>query len=354
VGGRAGPPIAAPAAAADERLTRVGFLSRALQRPEIGALVGVVAVFVLFASTATGFATLEATARWSDVAANLGIVAVAVALLMIGGEFDLSAGVMIGSSGLLLGLLVTEVGMNVWPAILLVLLFGAAVGLVNGFTVMRTRLPSFIVTLGTFFVLRGLNAGGTLAVTGTVRIADIDEASGYDSARSLFASTFWEPYAFSIGVVWFVAITVVATWILTRTRAGNWIFSVGGDAVAARNVGVPVLRTKIALFMTTSTMAALLGVMVALSLRSVQANEGVGKEFEFIIAAVVGGCLLTGGYGSAIGAALGAMIMGMAEIGIPYSGWNSDWRYLFLGIILVLAVLLNTTIRGRAERARRR
>jgi simple sugar transport system permease protein len=235
-----------------------------------------------------------------------------------------------------------------------VLLFGAAIGFLNGYTVMKTQLPSFIVTLGTFFVLRGLNAGGTLQITGTVRIADIDLASGYESARRIFASTFWMPYAFSIGVVWWLAVTAVATWVLTRTRFGNWIFSVGGDAVAARNVGVPVLRTKIALFMTTSTMASLLGFMVALNLRSVQANEGVGKEFEFIIAAVVGGCLLTGGYGSAIGASLGALIMGMSEIGIPYAGWNSDWRYLFLGVILVLAVLLNTTIRRRAERARRR
>jgi simple sugar transport system permease protein len=338
----------------DERVARVGLLARLFQRPEIGALIGVIAVFALFSANGTGFATLDGAARWSDVAANLGIVAVPVALLMIGGEFDLSAGVMIGTSGLLLGLLVTEADMNVWPAIGLVLLFGAGIGFVNGFTVMKTQLPSFIVTLGTFFVLRGLNAGGTLEITGTVRIADIDLAAGYESARKIFASTFWMPYAFSIVVVWWLAVTAVATWVLTRTRFGNWIYSVGGDPVAARNVGVPVVRTKIALFVTTSTMASLLGIMVALNLRSVQANEGVGKEFEFIIAAVVGGCLLTGGYGSAIGASLGAVIIGMSEIGIPYAGWNSDWRYLFLGVILVLAVLLNTTIRRRAERARRR
>jgi simple sugar transport system permease protein len=244
--------------------------------------------------------------------------------------------------------------MNVWPAIALVLVFGALIGFLNGFTVMKTQLPSFIVTLGTFFVLRGANLGGTTALTGTVRVADIDTASGYESAHTILASTFWEPHFFSIKVVWWLAITAVAMWVLTRTRVGNWIFSVGGDPVAARNVGVPVVRTKIGLFMATSTVAALLGVMTALELRSVQAGEGVGKEFEFIIAAVVGGCLLTGGYGSAIGASLGAVIMGMATIGIPFAGWNSDWRFLFLGIILVLAVLLNTTIRRRAERARRR
>jgi simple sugar transport system permease protein len=271
---------------------------------------------------------------------------------MIGGEFDLSAGVMIGSSGLLLGLLVTRADMGIWPAIGLVLLFGLVVGVVNGTLVMATRLPSFIVTLGTFFVLQGLNLGGTKKITGTVFIEGIDQAPGYESARKLFASTFWVPYDFSIRVVWWLALTAVATWVLSRTRAGNWIFAVGGDHVAARNVGVPVVRTKIALFMATSTVASLLGIMIALQLRSVQAGEGIGREFEFIIAAVVGGCLLTGGYGSAIGASIGALIMGMAFIGIPFSGWDTDWRFLFLGIILVLAVLLNTAIRRWAEKAR--
>lgn len=337
----------------DERVVRTGLLRRLLRRPEIGSLVGVVAVFLLFTATATGFAELDGAARWSDEASNIGIMAVPVALLMIGGEFDLSAGVMTGSAGLLLGYLVTHASWNVWPAIAVVLLFGTLVGLINGLLVMTTRLPSFIVTLGTFFSLEGLNLGLTSHVTGTVYISDIDTAHGYDLARRLLGSSFWSPYDFQTRVLWWLGITVVATWVLTRTRFGNWIYAVGGDAVAARNTGVPVMRTKIALFMTTSTIAALLGIMIALQLRSIQAGQGIGREFEFIIAAVVGGCLLTGGYGSAIGASIGALIMGMATIGIPFSGWNSNYRSLFLGIILLLAVLLNTAIRSQAERSRR-
>ena len=348
---------AAPAAP-DERLARVGFASRLLQRPEIGSLVGVVAVFILFVVTAngfgeTGFGSLNGAARWSDEASNIGIMAVPVALLMIGGEFDLSAGVMVGSSGILLALLTTRQDANVWLAIAIVLLFGLAIGAINGLLVVTTQLPSFIVTLATFFVLQGLNLGGTLALTGSVYIADVDLAPGFDSAHKLFASSFWSPYDFTIRVVWWIALTALATWLLTRTRAGNWIFAVGGNATAARYVGVRVVRTKIALFMGTSTMAALLGIMTTLQLRSIQAGEGIGREFEFIIAAVVGGCLLTGGFGSAVGASIGALIMGMAITGIPFSGWNSDWQYLFLGVILLLAVLLNTAIRRRAETARR-
>jgi simple sugar transport system permease protein len=339
---------------ADERVASVGFVARLLRQPELGAALGAMVIFVGFTITATGFASLDGAAVWLDVAATFGIMAVPVALLMIGGEFDLSAGVMVGTSGLVLGLLVTELDLNMWPAIGLTLAFGAAIGLVNGMAVIKTGLPSFIVTLGTFFVLQGLNLGVTKQITGTVRVADIDLASGYESASKIFASTFWEPHNFTVTVIWWLGITAVGSWMLARTRFGNWIYASGGNPIAARSVGVPVGRTKVLLFVITSTTASLLGVMTAITLRSVQAGEGIGNEFRYIIAAVVGGCLLTGGYGSVIGASIGALIMGMAEIGIPYSGWDSDWRFLFLGVILVLAVLLNTMIQRRAEASRRR
>jgi simple sugar transport system permease protein len=210
------------------------------------------------------------------------------------------------------------------------------------------------VTLGTFFVLQGVNLGVTKQITGTVRVADIDLADGFESANKIFASTFWAPHNFTIIVIWWLAIAAVGSWVMARTRFGNWIYASGGNPVAARSVGVPVAFAKVSLFVLTSTTGALLGVMTAISLRSVQAGQGIGNEFRYIIAAVVGGCLLTGGYGSVIGASIGALIMGMAEIGIPFSGWDSDWRFLFLGVILVLAVLLNTVIQRHAEEARKR
>jgi simple sugar transport system permease protein len=336
----------------DERLAHVSIGTRLLQRPELGALLGALLVAAFFTAVTDQFGTLTGAARWTDFAATLGIMAVAVALLMIGGEFDLSSGVMIGSSGLVFGLLITRLGMNVWLAIPLVLGLAALVGLANGLVVMRTGLPSFIVTLGTFFVLRGANAGGTLLLTGTVRVDGLARAPGFESAELVFASTFAAPYNFRVTVLWWIAVATLATWVLTRTRVGNWIYAVGGDAKAARNIGVPVSRTKIGLFMTTATVGGMVGIMTALRLGSVQANEGVGREFEFIIAAVVGGCLLTGGFGSAVGASIGALIMGMALAGIPFAGWDSNWRFLFLGVILLLAVLANNAVRKRAEGAR--
>lgn len=348
--------MSAPSAApADERIVAVSRLTRLLRRPELGALMGAVVIYAMFAGVdSTGiFATINGTARWTDVAATVGIVAVPVALLMIAGEFDLSAGVMIGTSGLLCGLLTTEYGMSMWPAIALTFAFAACVGLINGWLVMLTGLPSFIITLAMFFSLRGINLGVTKYLTDTVRVAGVDDVDGFDSAAKVFASTFWEPYDYRIAVVWWIGITVVATTVLTKTRFGNWIYAVGGDQNAARNTGVPVRRTKISLFVSTSMAAALVGIISLTRLKSMQAGQGVGEEFTFIIAAVVGGCLLTGGFGSAIGASIGASIIGMAFIGIAYAGWNTDWSWLFLGVILFAAVLVNTFISKRAKGAKK-
>jgi simple sugar transport system permease protein len=341
-----------PTSVVDERLADVSLLTKLLRRPELGALMAAAVIGLFFAITTDQFGTLDGAANWTDVASTIGIPAVAVALLMIGGEFDLSAGVMTGTSGLFMGILATEVGMNMWLAILLTLIAAAGVGFINGYIVIRTKLPSFIVTLATFFVLQGVNLGVTKAITGSVRVAGLSDVGGYESAFDLFGGSF-STYDFRVSVIWWVAITILATWVLARTQVGNWIFGVGGDAVAARNVGVPVARVKIALFMTTALAGALVGIMIALRLASTQASQGVGEEFTYIIAAVVGGCLLTGGFGSAIGAAVGALIIGMAFIGIQFSGWNTDWRFLFLGVILLMAVLVNNFVRRSAEGARK-
>ncbi|MEI2821580.1 MAG: ABC transporter permease [Marmoricola sp.] len=339
----------------DERLAQTSRLTRVMRRPELGAFLGALVIYLMFAvvDTTGMFAGINGAARWTDVAANVGIVAVPVAMLMIAGEFDLSSGVMIGTSGLLAGLLSTEYGLSMWPAILLTFAFAACVGLINGYLVMKTGLPSFIITLAMFFSLRGINLGVTKALTDTVRVAGVDKVPGFSSAEAVFASTFWEPYGFRIAVVWWLLITIFATVVLTRSRFGNWITAVGGDQNAARNTGVPVRRTKMTMFVATSMASCLVGIINLMRLKSMQAGQGVGEEFTFIIAAVVGGCLLTGGYGSAIGASIGASIIGMAFIGIAFAGWNTDWSFLFLGVILFIAVLVNTYIGRRAQGARK-
>ncbi|MCW2880288.1 MAG: inner-rane translocator [Sphaerisporangium sp.] len=340
--------------AADERMAGAGWVRRLLIRPELGSVIGAVAVFAFFSSQSPVFRSADGVANWLDPASTLGIMAVAIALLMIGGEFDLSAGVLTGTTGLVLVTLATEYGWNVWAAMLAGLVLALVIGFLNGLLVVRTKLPSFIVTLGTFLMLQGLNLGVTKALTGTVQVSGLRRADGYDGARALLAgSVTVGGVDFRVAIFWWAGVTALATWVLMRSRAGNWIFAVGGNEQAARAVGVPAARTKIALFMGTATAAWLVGSILALRFTSVQANSGIGQEFIYIIAAVIGGCLLTGGYGSAIGASIGAVIFGMADKGIVFAGWDADWFKFFLGGMLLLATLANRLVRRYAEEARR-
>jgi ribose/xylose/arabinose/galactoside ABC-type transport system permease subunit len=617
----------------DERLTYRSVFQRMLIRPEIGASIGLIAIWIFFWASSVPFGTANATTSILDVAATLGIMAVAVSMLMIGGEFDLSTGAMTGAMGILIIMLVKEVGelggagLSLFVAIPLSLAVALGVGFFNGWMVERTLLPSFIVTLGTFFILKGAKLGFSKLIVDQIQVGRIDEGAGYSFWRPIFAAewdrtnhqydgrdvifttcvligatlvTFavyelffarrltkrssglialavgvagvyggigvlhvtdnisgnvlaaviiavsttvavvglgawrYEPIAdrgevvvparvlrpligalaaaalamaaaavldssnssslffpfteqglratlfiffgvaslslfilaginarqvsvasktivsfvlvatvvvmaffvrgqstsvkfraegftvmlivalgifswaiaslffeersaldrnadrtgmrvaimgivlmtvgwvvkllfttneeigrgisgskFSMRIIWFLGFTAVMVWVLGRTRFGSWTFAVGGNKEAARQVGVPAARTKTRLFMLTAGAAWLVGMLLAFRLNTIQASTGDGQEFEYIIAAVVGGTLLTGGYGTALGGALGAIIMSMSQLGIPFSRWNSDWRFLFLGAILLTAVIANRFIRTKAEGLRR-
>ena len=629
--------VAADAAATagdDERLAYRSVFQRLFIRPEIGAMIGAVGIWTFFWAVSLNFGTAGGTQNWLDQASTLGIMAVAVSMLMIGGEFDLSSGANTGAMGILFILLVREtgdlggLGASIWIAVPLSLAIALAIGAFNGWMVERTALPSFIVTLGTFFVLKGAKLGLAKLIVGQISVSFTQDAHGYDFWSKIFASEWarnehtWDsrdvvyttlliagaaiialavselfftrrqtpnttglgafvaglagsgvgigllhgtdgtsgnwiaaiviaasvlvgwlgfamwryethseplgsfaptkrmveflglgavslvaaticafaidsdssenlffpfttqglravlvmvlagagftllmmaanqalsvnvmtktvislitsgaivafafvvqassdakkfraeafsalllvalvlaawallgmrhgerrqrdadadglgsrgimigaamialgvvvrhlfvtndellagvsPAKFSIRMVWFFAVTAVMVWVLARTRFGSWTFAVGGNKEASRQVGVPAARTKTQLFMIVSAAAWLVGMLLAFRLNSLQASTGDGEEFEFIIAAVVGGTLLTGGYGTAFGGAIGACIMGMSAVGIGAARWNSDWRFVFLGVILLLAVIANRAIRTKAEGSRR-
>jgi simple sugar transport system permease protein len=334
------------------RVRRVSPLRRLMARPELGAVAGAIAVWAFFAIVAgdKGFLTKAGTANYLDVAASLGILAVAVSLLMIAGEFDLSIGSTVGASSMTIALLTTEYHWGIWPALAAAAGVALAIGFVNGLLVIRTGLPSFIITLGTLFVVRGVTIGVAKAITGFTQVGGIDEASGYGSAHSLFAS---EISGFSVSIAWWIGVALVATWVLLRTRFGNWIFGTGGSTVAARNLGVPVARVKISLFMTTALAAWLVSALEVIQFTGADVLRGEQREFDAIIAAVIGGTLLTGGYGSAIGAVFGALIFGMAQQGIVFAGAPADWYQAFLGGMLIVAVLVNNLIRRKAAEAPR-
>lgn len=339
------------AGAAQGWVERPALLTRLFTRPELGSMVGALVVFVFFSWKADQFLTLRAFANVLDPSSTLGIMAVAVALLMIAGEFDLSAGAVVGATGTMLAILTVYAGLNVWLGMLITLAFAISIGIFNGYIVAKTRMPSFIVTLGTLFMVFGANVGVTRLLTNRIIVSGVRDTPGFDLPAKIFASSLYE--SFRISIVWWLVLTALATWVLHRTRFGNWIFAAGGDAKAARSVGVPVARTKTLLFVYVSASAWLIGMMNTFRLGSAAVSTGRGQEFEYIIAAVIGGTLLTGGYGSAIGAAVGAAIFGMVRQGIVLSRWDSDWFFLFLGAMLLAAALLNQFVRKTASEARR-
>ncbi|MCT9076567.1 ABC transporter permease [Streptomyces fulvoviolaceus] len=341
---------ATASASADERLLETSPLRKLLGRPELGSVVGAIAVFVFFALVADGFLRAASLNTVLYASSTIGIMAVPVALLMIGGEFDLSAGVLVTTSALVSSMFSYQMTANTWVGVGVSLLVTLAIGAFNGLMLTRTKLPSFIITLGTFLMLTGLNLGFTKLIDGTVSTKSISDMEGFPSAQDVFASTLTiGDVNVKITILWWFGLVAVASWILLRTRAGNWIFAVGGNQDAARAVGVPVTKTKVGLYMGVAFGAWISGQHLLFSYDVVQSGEGVGNELIYIIAAVIGGCLITGGYGSAIGSAVGAFIFGMTSKGIVFAEWNPDWFKFFLGAMLLLATLLNAWVRKRAE-----
>lgn len=370
------PTIARKGAGSDVgRLRREPMLSRLLKRPELGALSGVIFVYIIFYIVAgsSGMFSPKGLIEILQSSAELGVLAVAAALLMIAGEFDLSIGSMIGFAGSVIGLSVTYFHLPLALAITCAFVICGAIGALNGWLTVRTGLPSFIVTLASMFILRGETIADTRYLnTGTV-ITHITTAEPNSFMISLFGGRVGQSLFSWLGqnhwidvnnkglptitgvpvsILWWIGLTILATWVLLRTRFGNWIFAVGGEKTSAHNVGVPVDRVKIILFTLTALSATLFATFQIMQVGSTDTGRGLNKEFEPIIAAVIGGNLLTGGYGSAIGAFLGALIYGTVQLGINYAGVDADRFKVFMGGMVLMAVLFNNYIRRRATLSR--
>jgi simple sugar transport system permease protein len=357
------------------RLKKPRLIARLLHRPELGALSGVFLVYIVFYVLArnSGMFSLSGLVNIFQVSAEIGILAVAAALLMIAGEFDLSMGSMVGFAGVTIALCATTFNLSLPASVAIAFVLCAAIGAANGWLTVKTGLPSFIVTLASLLILRGLTIAVTRLLNGYTEISNITASDPNNLIVSLFSGRVAHPFfvwmsehgwigkkydggpsvdGLPASIAWWIALTALATWVLLRTRFGNWIFAVGGDEKAARNVGVPVNRVKIILFMLTALSASVFAAVQVFEVNSADTLRGTQKEFDAIIAVVIGGTLLTGGYGSAVGAFLGALIYGTVQIGIFYTGIDTDWFKVFLGLMVLGAVLFNNFVRRRATLAR--
>ena len=362
--------------AADERVGATSWIKRFFGRPEFASISGAVLVFAFFVITAgdSGMFNLDGVVNWMQVASYLGIIAIGACLLMIAGEFDLSIGSMIGFAGMMIAIPTIYFHWPLWAAILFAFAGSMALGWLNGYIVIKTRLPSFIVTLAFLFILRGLTLALSIMFANRTIVSGVGDLAAQDWLASwLFQGNFATGLFHWMGahgwiamlddgtplvkgipkvIAWWLVLAAGAAFVLSRTRFGNWMFAVGGDANAAKNVGVPVRKVKISLFVFTAFCACLFATLQVCDVGSAAADRGMQKEFEAIIAAVIGGALLTGGYGSVVGACFGALIFGVVQIGITYTNINSDWFRVFLGVMLLIAVLFNNFVRSRVTEAR--
>lgn len=314
-----------------------------LRRPETGAFLGLAFVFVFFAIFGnSNFVAPAGAASYLNVAANLGIVALPIGLLMIAGELDISIGAMIPAGAMTVAIVSGHFGAPILVGMAASIGLGIVVGLVNGFLTVRTAVPSLIVTLGTLFAMQGLVLGLSVMLTGTTSVAL--SAPGW--TKALFGS--FIANSFQVIIFWWFAAVVIYAFVVHFTRYGNWLFAMGGDKESARNVGIPTDRMTIVLFVLSSTSAAFVGMCQTILYNSAQVSGGMSFIFNAIVAVVVGGVLLTGGFGSVIGIFFGTLTFAIVNQGIYFTEFDANWASLIIGVLLLLAVLGNNTFRKMA------
>lgn len=313
------------------------------RRPEIGSvlsLVAVVAFYVVFGGVNLG--QLAGAASWVNLAANLGIVALPMGLLMIAGEIDISIGAMIPAGSMTVAILSGHYGLPITVGIAGALALGLVVGLVNGLIATRTTVPTLIITLGTLMAVQGIILSSAMLLTSNASVA----LTPPEWAKTAFGLMIAGKY--QIVILWWIVLTLVFGWVLHVSPVGNWIFAMGGDQTSARNAGIPTNRLKIALFMLSSTAAAFVGICGAIQFNSAQVSGGMGYIFNAICSIVVGGVLLTGGFGSVAGIFLGTITFAIVSQGIYFTQIERNWANLIIGITLLLAVAMNESFRKMA------
>jgi simple sugar transport system permease protein len=323
-----------------------GLLRRLVKRPEFGSVIGFVVLYIFFSVVAgkNGFNSVIILKSIMDISASLGIIGMAATLLLIAGEFDLSVGSMVGASGMLLALCKVTWGLPLWLSIIITIIFAGLYGWFQGYIVVKTKIPSFIVTLGSLFFLRGITFGVPQSITKKSLIEGVSKNLQGSWLFKVFAGKIFN--IFPASAIWLVALTIIAYFVLKRTRFGNWIFATGGNEEAAKALGVATSRLKIILFIVTAVSVAIISICQVLSFGSADTLRGDLKEMEVIVTAVIGGTLLTGGYGSPIGTFFGCLTMGVLRQGIYMMDISAEWYKAVLGVVLIVAVLVNRSARG--------
>ena len=312
------------------------------KRPEFGSLVGLIVLWLFFAIAANnnGFNSLIIFKSILDLSVSIGVIAVVATLLLISGEFDISVGSMVGATSVLLASCIVIWKLPLWLSLIITFSFTILYGFIQGIIVVKTKIPSLIVTLGGLFFLRGLTYGFAKSLVKSGIISGVNKQLQGSWLFRIFGGEFFD---FPTSIIWWLFVTFLAYFILRKTKFGNWIFATGGNEAAAKALGVPVDRVKITLFILTAVSVALISTSQTLMLGSADTLRGTLREMEVIITIVIGGTLINGGYGSPLGTFLGCITLGLLRQGIYMLDIPFEWYQAVLGIVLIVAVLINRT-----------
>src|SRR4030042_2104940 len=310
--------------------------------PEIVAIISFVLIFIFFATRAENFLSLLSLTNIISLASIKGIMVIGVAILMISGEFDLSVGSILGVASYVFAITILE-GVPAFLAMLIALAVSALLGLINGVIVVKTRIPSFIATLGTMLAYRGvaraLGRGDYARYVAEGRVFLFDLLNGDISAVNNLAE---QTGNLRSGVFWFMGFVIIASIIMNRTRYGNWVYATGGNAAAALAQGVKTHSVIISNFILTGVLSGFAGVMGFAWRMVVDPRRGQGFELITVAACVIGGIWLKGGYGKILGAAMGLLLLQMVEQGLVLMGVSVELFQATVGLILIVAVVIST------------
>lgn len=317
-----------------------GILAR---RPETGSLVGLFLVFAFFSVMGGAvFIGAPGWSSWLNIAAEVGIIALPVGLLMIAGELDISVGSIIPASSVSAAVITGYFGLPVLLGIASGLGVGLMVGYVNGLLVTRTTIPSLIITIGTMFVLMGLTLGLAVLIAGSTSVFLVP-----DPTTKLLLGTFIGGM-FNVSIFWWIGFSLVLFFLLHVSPIGNWVFALGGDRVSARNAGIPTAGLTVALYMLSGFAAAFVGILQLMTYQNAQVAAGQPFIFNSIMCVVIGGVMLNGGAGSVVGIVIGTATFSIVNQGIFFSGLDPNVGSVIIGVLLLTAVLSNDGFRALA------
>ncbi len=316
---------------------------RALELSDrLGPFATLVALTIFFAVTTEHFFEIRNLLQLGEQTAVLGIVAVGETFVIISAGIDLSVGSLLALSNVTTALLMVRTG-SLWAGIVGGIAVGSLVGLLNGFLTSSARMPSFVVTLGTLMVCRGV----AKHITGAHTVSGLPQSLHFLSWRFPVGSWHGEKVEISLLLVIMVLVAIAGHFVLKRTRLGRYTYAMGGNMEATRLSGIPVERYQTAVFALCGLLTGLAGVLHTARLTVGSPTTGLWYELRAIAAAVIGGASLMGGEGGIAGTIVGAFIMAVLVNGLNQKGVPEHWQDITIGSIIVVAVYIDYWRRRR-------